>query len=249
MALLAIGAAAATGYSLFRMYRQIEFRWPNFSTAARALSGGWHLFVYRGATSLYSAGNVIILGFLVTPTLVGYYAAAEKIARAILNLLWPASAALFPRMMHLVANDRSRAERLAKVTFIAMTVAGALAGIVLMISAPLAINVLMGPEFAPAIPTLRVLALLLPLVAASTVLGTQWMLSHGLDRQFTRLTLIAGVFNVGLAWMLGSLYAHFGMAWAVVVVEAFVLAGQYMILRRHGLISPRPVSACVGVAS
>jgi len=89
--------------------------------------------------------------------------------------------------------------------------------------------------FDPTVPVLRVLALLLPLIAASNVLGIQWMLPLGLDHVFNRIILAAGVLNLSLAYWLAPRFAEMGMAWAVVIAEAFVTFIMYAYLRWRNL--------------
>jgi polysaccharide transporter, PST family len=82
---------------------------------------------------------------------------------------------------------------------------------------------------------LRVLAVLVPLVAIGNVLGIQWMLPLGMDRAFNTIVLLAGVINLSLALLLAPLYTDMGMAWAVVIAEAFVSATMYVVLRSRKL--------------
>jgi PST family polysaccharide transporter len=94
----------------------------------------------------------------------------------------------------------------------------------------LIISVLLGPGYEPAVVVLRVLAIILPLVALSNVLGIQWMLPLGLDHVFNKIILLAGLINLGLAVLLAPRYGPQGMAWAVVSSEAFVTFGQFIAL-------------------
>jgi len=149
-------------------------------------------------------------------------------------LLGPFGQVLYPRISHLVRHAWEDALRLAQTGLWVMGAGGALLGIAAYLGAPALVGVLLGPLFEPAIPVLRILAWLLPLIAASNVLGIQWMLPLGLDRAFNRIIIAAGALNVGLACWLAPRFAERGMAWAVVVAEAFVTLTMYGYLRwRH----------------
>lgn len=213
------------------MYRETAFRLPSWRPTFDALRMGWSMFLFKSSVSLYTAGNAFILGLFVSPELVGFYAGAEKITRAFLGLLSPINQTLFPRMNHLMQTARERAVRLMRISVGIMGAIGVLLGVTLFVLAPLLVHFILGSSFTPAVPLLRILALLPPLIALSNVFGIQWMLSLGLDRPFNIIILLAGLTNVGLATLLAPRYGATGMALAVVCAETFVTAGIYLVLR------------------
>jgi PST family polysaccharide transporter len=193
------------------------------------------MFVYRSALILYTSGNALILGLFVPPQLVGYYAAAEKISRASYRLLNPVTQALYPRMSYLVQYAREKAQRLARLGVIVVGAAGLVLSLLIFLSAPWLVRIILGPEFGPAVPLLRILALVPALVAFWQAYGTQWMLPLGLDRSFNFVVLLAGAVNVVLALILLPRYADFGMAWTAVTTEAVIALGFYLVLRLYRL--------------
>ena len=225
--------SAAVG--LFLVYREVSFRMPSWAGSWEALRMGWSMFLFRSSVSLYTAGNAFILGIFVSPELVGYYAGAEKISRAFLGILNPISQTLYPRLSHLVSHAQDRAARLARISIGIMGGAGLAMGAVVFLLAPVIVRMVLGVHFAAAIPVLRVLALLVPLVAIGNVLGIQWMLPLGMDSAFNKIILAAGVINLSLALVLAPAYTDMGMAWAVVIAETFVSATMYLLLRSRKL--------------
>lgn len=212
-------------------YRELSPQFPRWRPVCAALRMGWSLFLYRGSVSLYTAGNAFILGLFVSPVWVGYYAGAEKIARAFLGLLNPVNQALYPRLSHLVYHARERAVRLARVAVAVMGCGGAALGALVFALAPLLVRMILGPGYDHAVPVLRILSLLLPLIALSYVFGLQWMLPLGMDRAFNAIILTAGIINIGLAVVLAPAYLALGMAWSVVSAETFVTTSIYVVLR------------------
>jgi PST family polysaccharide transporter len=224
--------------------REIPWQRPSVRETWSALRLGWSLFVFRSAVSVYTVGNAFILGLFATPTIVGYYSAAERISKALLGLLGPFGQVLYPRVSHLVRSAWEDARRLAQTGLWIMGAGGVLLGLVAYLGAPFLVRILLGPMFDPTVPVLRVLALLLPLIAVSNVLGIQWMLPLGLDHVFNRIILAAGVLNLGLAYWLAPRFAEMGMAWAVVIAEAFVTFAMYGYLRWRNL---DPVRGALGM--
>ncbi len=231
LALQGLGFFLSCVISLELAYRELPFRLPGWKSMLESLRMGWTMFLFRASVSLYTVGNAFILGLFVTPQLVGYYAGAEKISKAFLGLLNPVSQTLYPRLSHLVHQARARAVRLARIGVAVMGIGGTAMGVLVFLTAPMLVRIILGTGYAQAVPVLRILALLPPLIALSNVFGIQWMLPLGLDRSFNRIILLAGVINIGLAVILAPAYADRGMAWAVVAAETFVTSGIYLLLR------------------
>lgn len=232
LALQGLASLLSTSVALRLAYREVPFRFPTLSLSWKTLQAGWNMFIFNSAVSLYTVGNSFILGLFAPPQFVGYYAGAEKFIIALLRLFEPVSQALYPRLSHLIHHSRADAARLARIGILLMGLSGVLMGLVIFLSAPLLVRILLGEEFAPAVPVLRVLALLLPLVALSTALYSQWILPLRLDRLFITVILGTGLLNLILAVVLAPRYFALGMAWAVVASELFVTLGSIYILWR-----------------
>lgn len=216
-------------------YKYVPFQAPRWRSVRNALRTGWSMFLFRGSVSLYTVGNAFILGLFVAPQFVGYYAGAEKISKACVMLLNPITQTLFPRLSHLIHRERERAAQLARVSLGVMASGGMAMGVSIFFMAPEIVRVILGSGYGPAVPVLRILALLPPLIAISNVFGIQWMLPLGMDRAFNAIIVIAGAINIGLAVAFAPVLKAEGMAWAVVLAEVFVSAAMYVLLRRRRL--------------
>jgi len=195
---------------------------------------GWNMFIFNLTVSLYTFGNTFILGLLAPPRFVGYYAGAEKFITVLSLPLKPVNEALYPRVSHLSHHSRVDAIRLARIGILLVSGCGALIGLLTFLLAPFLVRVLLGEEFGPAVPVMRVLTLMLALDALATALFVQWILPMRLDRHFNILVLGTGVLNVSLALVLVPRYLHLGMAWAVVGSVLFGTIGAlYFSLRRR----------------
>jgi len=233
LALQALAGIGGTSIAMVLMYRMIELTRPRLGSAAALLRESRHLFVYNGALSLYSTANVLLLGLFASGAQVAFFGAAEKLIRAAGRLTAPVSQAVFPRMSFLVGRDEAdRARRLASLTLGVLLGLSLLGAALLALLAPLLVSVLFGSDFSESTPVLRVLALTLPLVAISNVLGHQWMLPFGMDRSLTGVILVAGVLNVILAAILAPPFAATGMAVSVVITELAVVTALAIIIRR-----------------
>jgi PST family polysaccharide transporter len=228
--------AGAVAVEMAVAYRGVRFRVPTRALVWQTLRMGWSTFLLQGALSLYTIGNGFILGLLTSSTAaVGYYVGAERISKGLATLLNPVTQAIYPRTSHLATHARPEAARLARLSLLLMGAVACLMGVSVFIAAPLLVRVVLGPGFESAVPVLRILALLPPLVVVNNVLAVQWMLALGLDRLVNRVVFAAGLLNVVLAIALVPHYVHVGMAVAVVASEALITAGLFAVLRAKHL--------------
>ncbi|MBW6395363.1 flippase [Thermus sp. SYSU G05001] len=234
LALQGGASLVATLLALFLAYREVPFLLPKPKGVWEALRLGWSMFFFRSAVSLYTLGNTFILGLFAPPQVVGYYAGAEKISKAFLGLLSPVSQALYPRLSHLARSAPLEAARLARLGLWTMGLGGVVLGLGVWALAPLLVRLFLGEGYEAAVLPLRILALLVPLIALSNVLGIQWMLPLGLDRPFNAIIVGAGLINLVLAVFLAPRLFHVGMALAVVVSELLVTLSMWLYLRRQG---------------
>lgn len=211
-------------------YREVPFRLPAMGNVLRTLKHSSTIFLFRGAISLYSTANALILGLFAAPPIVAFYAGSERITRSIVQMIWPVSQSVYPRLSYLVKHQDERAIRLVRISMFSMLgIAAALACFVFFY-APLIIHIALGPKYTQAIPTLRILAFLLPTVAISNVLGMQWTIPLGLERQLNVIVVSAGVMNVVMASLLARRWQHIGMAWSVLVTEIGVAIAVFLLL-------------------
>ena len=191
-------------------------------SALEVLQASWTLFAFRASSTLYMQANTLLLAVFSSALVVAGYGGAEKIVRAAINLLEPLTRVLLPRISYLSASDPARAGQLIRQTLLLLGTIGVAFGVAIVAAAPLLVSLLLGPGYENAIPVLRVLALLLPIITVGTVLGTFWALPFGQDRSLLLITASAGVLNVLLLLVLVPRLEAVGMAAAVVVAEAFV---------------------------
>jgi PST family polysaccharide transporter len=232
--LFAAAALASGGYNYAVLYSQVRPRWPSWGGARQALWRGRGMFSFRLLAALYTSANIFFVGLFVPAPAVAEFAGAEKLARAGLGLLSPASQALFPRMSHLMVRDRRRALRAGRASLAVLALGGAILGALLAVTAPIAVRLVLGPGYGDAAPLLRVMALLPPLVAVSNVLGLHWMVPLRMERAFNAIIAAGAAVNLGLgAWLIVRL-GPMGMAVATVVAEAVVVSAMLAVLRRRG---------------
>lgn len=213
------------------MYRDVEFRRPIWRHSLSELKHGSTIFVATLAVTLYTALNVVLLGFFASSDEVAHFGAGERLVRVAITLLGPIGAAVIPRMTALhTAGESDRARRL---LIIAVAVAAlpaiAITLILILLGEPI-IRLIYGEAFvADAVPVLRVLAIIIPINVVAVVFGV-WLMTLHRDRLVVAIALMAGISNVILGSILASMYGAIGMAWAVVAAEGVAAVGGLAVV-------------------
>lgn len=196
---------------------------PNGKLALAALKDSWTLFAFRASSGLYIQANAFILSLLAGPVAVAMFGGAERIVRAAINLLQPLTQAFFPRVSHLSATDPRSARQLIDRSIVGIGLFGGVLGAGALIGAPVLVRVLLGPGYEDAIPVMRMLAPLPPLVAVNTVLGLYWAIPFGRERAFLATVAAAAAVSLGLVYLLVPLNGASGMCAAVIAAEFVVM--------------------------
>ncbi len=236
LVLRGVGSAITVVVGLTIAYREIPWTSPSIRLATTALKNGLTMFTYRSATALSTASNVLVLGLVAPPHIVGFYAGAEKISKASIGLLQPVTQALLPRITHSVSGKTGQTERLGQLGLVAMCLGGVLLGATSYTLAPWIVRVFLGNGYEPAITVVRILAFLHPVIALNNMLGIQWMLPLRMDRVFNGITISAGLLNILLSIGLSMAWAEKGPAWAVLLAQSFALVVFVAVLCRRGVL-------------
>jgi PST family polysaccharide transporter len=217
---MAAGVSATAGIAL--AIRSFGFRFPDYKLVKDALHRGWPMFVFRSAESLYGVGNVFLLGLFAPAAVVGYFATAEKITKAMFGLLNPIRDAVYPRLIYLAASSEEAAAKLARPTIAVMVAGGLSLTAGLFVMAPWLIGLLAGPNFAPAVPVLRLYSILPLMLSITYSVGLQWLLPLGRDRVVNRIIIGGGCLNLILSCILAPHLGAIGMAMSVLLSELYV---------------------------
>lgn len=201
----------------------VAFRRPSRTEGVATLRENWSIFACRVSSGLYIQANTLVLSALAGPAIVAFFGGAERIIRAAINLLQPLTQAFLPRLSFLRTADPTGAERMIKYALVGVGLIGASMGAVAFFGAHLLVRALLGPGYESAVPVLRLLAALPPLVAVNTVFSMYWALPFGHERSFLRTIIAAGIANLVLAAVLVPRWGASGMAVAAITAEVVVL--------------------------
>lgn len=239
LASLAAAGCVIVAVQTLWMYKDVGFQWPSWKRSIAALTSGWHMFLFRGAYNIYGTANAFILGLFVPSVQVGYFGAAERMAKAAQGLMLPFTQASYPHMSRIASQDSHKAGRLARWGIPVACLAGLVLAATLALFAHWAIFLILGPNFDASVSVLYVFALILPLNALNNALIMQWMLPRGFERVVGAITATAILVNVVSASLLAPRFLQLGMALAILGAESCQTIFLVAFLLRRNIAVPR----------
>jgi polysaccharide transporter, PST family len=227
--------AGLIGLAAARFAIGVRFQLPSRQALRTTFVEGWQVFVSQVSVSLFGNTNVFILGLFASPTVVGQFAIAEKIIRAVIGLSVPVSGAIYPMVSALFHQSQEAAlaflRRVARIGgLVFLGVSGAL-----LVGADLAVLLVTG-EPNPSISLLvRVMAFLPLTVFIDNLYGVQILLNLGMERQFTRAIVSAGLFSLAAALLVVPALQALGSALVFALTGVVVLTLLALPVHRAGI--------------
>lgn len=231
--LTAMGFVVAGIWSLYLVKKEFDvgFVWQTTSIIKFQLSEGWHVFFSSMAISLYTISTTFILGLFANNTVVGYFAAADKIVQAVKGLYAPVSQAIYPLISKKIHEDKqSGLAFVHKTTWIVGTVMFVISALLFLLAEPI-VNLLLGAQYQQSVLLLKVMAFLPFIIALSNIYGIQTMLNLGYKQEFSLILVIAAILGIGLTLVLVPMYEGLGTAITLLVVEMFVTVVMWIYFR------------------
>lgn len=229
----AMGFIVAGVCSLYLVKKEfnMRFAWQPSATLKLQLVEGWHVFFSSMAISLYTISTTFILGMFTNNTVVGYFAAADKIVKAAKGLYQPISQAIYPLIGKKIHEDKQAGlSFIHKTTWVVGSGMFVISVLLFLLAEPI-INLLLGQQYQQSVLLLQIMAFLPFIIALSNMFGIQTMLNLGYKQAFSRILVVAAILGVVLSLVLVPLYEGLGTALTLFFVELFVVITMYIYLK------------------
>ncbi len=239
-------------FALRLVRRQLPFS-PQF------LGGAWWPLVkdtlpYAAAiavNTLYFRVTIVVMSLTASAQQTGYFATSFRVIEVLIGVPALAIGAAFPILSRAARDDRERFSHASARIIELSLIAGVALMLAVVLTAPFIIEVLAGPQGAPAAPVLQIQGL--ALVATFLAMATGYVLLS--TRHHTALLIANGgalLVNVVLTLVLVPISQARGAATAAVIAESCLAVGQLFLLMRDGHTQVRfsslPVIALAGLA-
>lgn len=222
LAFQSLAPIVTSGVAIWMAHRLLRLTIPSVTMMWEAIRGGWPMFLLRSGIATYSTANVLILALFAPANIVGYYAAAEKLAKAMLGLLSPIRDAFYPRLSRLAVHSPAENDRLTRISAVIEGACGLALSIITWVYAATFVRIVFGDSFGDAVVILRILAVVPFIFSIADAIGFQSLLPAGKESLATKAIAIGALVNVTLAAFLAPRFHGIGMAVAVVVTEIAV---------------------------
>lgn len=207
-------------------------------TFTKHIKGSFFLFIPQISMQIYLVLNKTMLGNMKGVVSVGFYENSDKIVRILLTVITAITTVMMPRMANTFIHKQYQKlnsylyETIDFVSCVSVLMTAVLAGV-----APTFSIWFMGDSFAATGPLIVVLSLVGPIIAWSTVFGSQFLVTTGREHQFTVavtagafVNLIANLFLIPPFGAMGAVIATVIAETLITVVDVW-FAGAYIPLK------------------
>ncbi len=223
--------AAVCSLYLVKKEFDVSFKWQTSVTLKFQLLEGWHVFFSTMAISLYTISATFILGLFTNNTVVGYFAAADKLVQAVKGLYAPVSQAIYPLIGNKINEDKQTGlvfiKKITRIVGAGMFVVS----VMLFVLADPIVNLMLGQQYQQSVLLLQIMAFLPWIIALNNIYGIQTMLNLGYKQAFSYILVAAAILGVGLSLIFVPIYEGLGTAITILLVEIFVTVVMYLYLR------------------
>lgn len=222
LALQALSPLVMVAVGIYLAHRLLDLSLPSKSTISGAMRMGWSMFLLRSGIAAYSTLNTLILGIFAPAPIVGYYASAEKLAKAIAGMTMPIRDAFYPRLSQLAVHSPDENKRLTRLSAVVEGSGGLLLSVATYFGAGFIIRAVFGKSFSGAIPMLHILAVIPFIISLIDAIGFQSLLPAGKEKLVTKAVLAGAAVNIAFAFILASALKGVGMAISAAIAECLV---------------------------
>lgn len=194
----------------------------NGTTFFSVLKEGSVMFISNASINLYTSSNTFILGLYASPTIVGYWAAADKIRIAVQGILSPITLGFYPHLAHLFSRSKTMAIAFIKKSFLPIGLIGFLVSLVLLLFAEPISSLLLGNKFSHSLILIKLISFLPFIILLSNFFGIQILLNLNGSKEFSFTVFIAGIFNLILSFIIVPKLLAIGTAISVLSTEIIV---------------------------
>lgn len=215
--------------------KYVDLCLPRWNEVKSHFAPNIRLFAPVVACSMYLMLDKILLATMAGTVEAGYYEYSEKLAKMPTSVITALGTVMLPHVTAMMSHgnrDREVVNLLEQCFWIMECVAiGVMIGVGAI--APVFTAVFLGSEFTPCENIIPVLAAVVPLIAASNVIGVQYMLPKGKDREYAGSVWAGAIVNLFLCCLLLKPFGAMGGAVATVLTEGVVLVSQCLTVRKE----------------
>lgn len=201
----------------------IKFSFPSYTDVFIQIKKGKNYFVSSFGINALTNSNIFILGLFADKSVVGYFAAADKIRLALQSLLTTYFTATFPYVSNLAKQSLRGFYSFNKKSFILTLIFGAVIFILIFSGSALISEIILGGNYRNSIDILRVIAIVPLLYGISNFLGVQILLPLNLSKKYAEIMIYTLFLYLIASLFLTAEFKAIGSAAAIIITEIFLI--------------------------
>ena len=213
----------------------IKYQIPSLDLLKFYAKESSYFFISNIAGSLYTVSVTVILGIFTNNTVVGYYAAADKIIQAFKGLVSPFMQAVYPYVSRQVNISKTNGIKIVKKIALGTFVVMSSISLGVFLCSEFLVNIILGEGYTKSIIVLQLLSPLPLLVAMGNVFGLQTMIPFGRKKQFTTIIVSSSFISLIISFILVPIYFQVGSAISLILTETIIATTMFIYLQRSGL--------------
>ncbi len=199
---------------------QIKLQKPQFSQIILTIKNSTDVFINNIMPNLYNSLSIILLGFFGGSVANGLLDAGRKFVELAQQFLSIISRVFYPFLSRKIHRHSLYATFQLSLSFLFATV--------LILSAPIIINVFFTPEFEAAVVILQIMAVSLIFASLNNIYGTNFLIIQGHEKRLRNITIITSIIGLCTAFPMIYYFDYIGAALTITLTRA-MLGGAIMI--------------------
>lgn len=188
------------------------------------LKEGFAIFGSTIGINLYRNSNIVLLGWFCSDTVVGIYAGADKIVKAVQSIVSPLTQALFPHVSYLFRNIGST-EKIKYILKISLKSLILLIPVtlILYIFAPIISGIILGENFVKSIELIKIMSIVIIIGGLNYILGIIGLINLNYGKFFMLYVLLSGIISIIFSIMFIREHTYYATSISMVIAEAILL--------------------------
>ena len=196
----------------------VSIRIPKYSYIIYQFKHSRHVFLSQITVHLYTSFNTFVLGLMVSPQAVGYYAIAFRIYGAIRGLLVPVNQALFPYLSRKFLQSKQYFYKITKKISIVYFIVLAILAIILFIFSNQIVRLISGEHIKESVSALKILSI--SIIFAVGGFYSSLLVLKLKSKDLFKVTFFTMMVNLILIYPSIHFWGIEGLAFLVLIVQA-----------------------------
>lgn len=206
---------AIFSYCVIACEKYTKYNGFNFIGAMTEIKDSLPLFISQVSISFYSTFNILLLGMFFSPTIVGFYAAADKLRSAVQAGFLPIQQVIFPRINKDKKNYRANFKKFGSM-FIGFSFCVSLS--IFILGEPLSL-VYFGHAFAASAILFKWMSFLIFIISIAIVFAQWGLISIGHEKILTKIYLLGAIAHLCYSPFIVAKHGIYSMLGCVIVTE------------------------------